>query len=248
MRNSSTFGLICIFFVLLTSCKKDCLDQCRAELNSFSVVENTSFEEWTPSKNLTYEELNPVDQWVSLNPISERPADVERAPITVFRVNEDSSTNATIDGSAVKITTGKFAPLAGVGPLPTEGILAIGQLRNDGVDLENPILYGHNYSQKIVGVSGQFKYLPVENDSAFIILRGINYLNCSCNEDTLFFKKLSIQETTEEWTPFELKLDTYDGLADGVSIIFSSSGAPNDLQGNEGSTLFVDELEVNYAE
>ena len=242
MSNSYLIGFLLVL-CMVSSCKKDCIDECRDRLNNFDEVENSSFEDWSAAELGLYEELNPVDQWVSLNALVTKPADVKRAPITVFRT---TGSDSAYIGDGVMIKTGSFQPLAGTGNVAAEGILALGQLKDEGVSLENPIIHGQHFNKKIKSLTGYYKYFPEKNDSATIVLRGFNFLGCSCNEELIFEYSQTIKNT-EEWTPFNFKVEeVYEGVPDGISLVFSSSGAYNDLKGNEGSTLFVDELSFKY--
>jgi hypothetical protein len=169
---------------------------------------------------------------------------VLNVPITSERTNDAysgphaaklTSKNATVPGGSV------FLP---------------GALSNiaEFLILQQTVRLGRPYtlSEKPQRLKGYFKYQPVNNDSAmaFVLLSRWNSSNKS--RDTIGFGKTIINGEINTYTLIETPiLYRSEILPDSLTILVCSSAGLNfsNLQasvGQEGSTLFVDELSFDF--
>ncbi|MEA3505354.1 MAG: PCMD domain-containing protein, partial [Bacteroidota bacterium] len=189
-------------------------------------IPNNGFEEWT-SGEPTY--WNTLDQDV--------------LGITFNMVTENNS-DPYSGNSCVKMETiSNYFFLYGDVVMP--GLITLGEIESDPLTQEGGITGGVPYSQNPQSLSGYFKYFPQEVDTASIGLALFRWNGAS--RDTLAGGVFQVGEEVAEWTQFEATLEyVIWAQPDTLNILAASS---SDEEGDalmEGSTLYLDELTLNY--
>lgn len=203
----------------------------------FIDVPNLGFEVWKMSASKKYEDPEPSCFWTTPN----RSRDIINAiPATVFKVGGDSAYSGKY---AAMIKTGKWAGLI------MSGTIAAGSF---SPNLSNPlqsISFGKPFKKRPKSISGYYKYYSVEGDSCSVYCFVTKQKTVSGKKviDTLGFANMITSETKTTYTKFDLPL-TYktNENPDRLVVYFSSSEAGDELKGQAGSTMFIDEVKILY--
>lgn len=190
---------------------------------------NSGFESWqtTIQGNVTYEEPS-GDYWTTLNALAKL-----GSPVTVSKSSDahSGSWSARLESKAW-------------GSLLIPGLLVTGKFITEAPF----VLQGQPFTAKPLRFKGYCKYFPVNNDSAAI------YAMLSCfnplenKRDTLAEARLALHGTITEWTLFSVDFLYFDNQSepDSLDVVFSSSAAGESFQGQVGSTLFLDDVSLDY--
>ncbi|MGB1206210.1 MAG: PCMD domain-containing protein [Chitinophagales bacterium] len=210
--------ILCLFFAF------------QSYLTAQSEYENKDFEEWTYDTAGEYYEPN--GYWATINPISKLGP---FAPVTTFRETEDVYSGTY----AVKLVTGTF------GTLPVAGTLATGYFDSSVLIPTNALKIGVPFTEKPIKISGYYKYLPENGDSAVIVSRLSKYID---GEQVILAEAgFLIEETVNEYTYFEAEYEYFSSeMPDSMMTIFTSSAGAADFVAAEGSTLYIDEIALEY--
>ncbi len=205
----------------------------------FTSIPNLDFDDWSLSKSKRYNEPIPTCFWATGNPATDISILGNRAPVTVFKVGNDSART----GYAAMLQTSKFRVFSNQDV--TAGGLASGNFKVNITDPGESLAFGKPFTQKIKKVSGYYKYFPGASEKGVDSL-GI-YALMMMDQETLAIDKFISSDTAAEWTLFELNLrGDYAETPNKVSISFGSSEGGPKLRGEPGSTLFIDDVSVEY--
>lgn len=190
---------------------------------------NFDFENWTNSGS--YEQ--PSNGWTTLNPIYDL---TSFAPITVTKTTDKYSGTY-----AAKLESGK---IFGVGTF-IGGLLATGYFDNSALPGQN-VKLGVPYNQSPRYINGYYKYLPNGGDSADIFCSLTKWNSSTNSRDTLGWVGYRELNTVSNYTKFSFKINYIDSITtpDSIAILFSSSAGAQNFQGQEGSTMFIDEISL----
>ncbi len=254
MRNHS-YLILLIAVTLTLGCNDDpfmvCEDveiNCTVETPLYDSIPNLLLENWRYVELGDYYIPNPYDFWVTPN----EGVDFYEGGATVERVSGEEAYNG--QGFAAKLITRKtkdpinsFLPIAG-------GALATGAFTSEINDPLSSLQFGRPFQRKIKKVSGYYMYSPVDGDSCgiYAFARKCVTITNECDEtystyDTLSWARFSTNNRVDEYELFELNLTQLSSdTPDEIVIYFASSDAANEGKGGEGSTLYIDELSVEY--
>ena len=195
-----------------------------------SNYENNDFEDWTYDVAGDYYEPN--GYWATINPISKLGP---FAPVTTFRETEDVYSGTY----AVKLVTGTF------GTLPVAGTLATGYFDSSVLIPTNALKIGVPFTEKPIKISGYYKYLPENGDSAVIVSRLSKFIDGQ--QVILAEAGFLIEETVSEYTYFEAEYEYFlSETPDSMMTLFTSSAGAAEFIAAEGSTLYIDEIALEY--
>lgn len=197
-------------------------------------IPNNSFETWEPQLNNTYEEPG-GNWWATLNFLR---GFGSSAPVTVKK-----STSAQAGQYAAEITTGTF------GSFTIPGLLVSGTVGE--IDIVNPtdvIQRGQPFTATPEKLTGYYKHSPVNGDSAAAIVLLTKYNSNTSQRDTVAIAETYFYTSVSTYTAFESILDyQMTGVTpDSITIVLVSSAAAENLAGQPGSTLFIDDLALSY--
>lgn len=190
------------------------------------ITSNVSFEIWTNAGN--YEE--PSGGWTTLNKLRDLSS---FSPVTVTK-----STDSYSGTYAAKLETKE---ISGFGTL-IGGLLASGVFDGNASPGQN-VKLGQPYTGRPANFNVYYKYSPVSNDSAAFYL-ALTKWNTSTNQrDTIgeaFYTELN---TVSTYTQLNIPIFYYSTeTPDTIAVLFGSSAAADNFQGQVGSTLYIDEL------
>lgn len=212
--------IIGIFFILICS---------PLHLISQTNIENGGLEEWTFDEGGQYYE--PTGYWATANPISKLSS---VAPITTFR--EEEKVYAGL--YAAKMVTGLFATL------PVAGTIYSGEF--DDTEITNPvdaIKLGVPFEMRPQRFRGFYIYEPMGGDSAAISCQLTKYVNGT--QEIIGEANLPVYDAVLEYTEYDLEFEYYSTeQPDTMIVAFSSSAGGQEFMGVEGSTLYIDEVQL----
>lgn len=192
-------------------------------------IPNGDFEVWTTPPLAAYQE--PGGGWfTTLNTLASL-----GGPVTV-----EKSTDAHSGSYSAMLTTRTW------GTLTIPGLVVTGEF-----DFQNPrfLIQGKPFTDQPNAFHGWYKFLPIGSDSAGIAALLTRWNVGAMRRDTLAIAALSVVTAASAWTSFDLP---FYYLQTGVSpdtIIMAlvSSGDGQNFNGQTGSTLWVDDLSLEYA-
>ena len=215
----------------------DCKDFKNGDV--FDTIPNLGFDFWVTSKSKRYEDPIPTCFWTTGNAAADITILGLKPPTTVFKVGNDSART----GFAAMLKTFKFRVSSNKDV--TAGGLATGNFKPNITNPGESLVFGKPFTKKVKKVSGYYRYFPGQSDEG-IDSAGI-YALMMMDQETVAIDRLIVNDTVSDWTLFELNLDYNPSESTNkLSISFGSSEAGPDLRGEVGSTLFVDDLEVEY--
>ena len=239
--------MMCVFVI---SCDKDEEEEEEEEVvdNSckdiktndiFTSIPNLDFDDWKKSASKRYYEPIPTCFWTTGNPAADITILGLKPPVTVYRVGNDSSRT----GFAAMLETKKFRVSSAEDV--TAGGLAIGNFKPNITNPGESLKFGKPFKDKVKKVSGYYKYFPGASEKG-VDSAGI-YALMMMDQETIAIDRLITSDTASEWTLFELDLNyNPSDSTNKLSISFGSSEGGPDLRGEVGSTLYVDDLSVEY--
>lgn len=192
-----------------------------------SSIPNSDFEEWQTSSD-----YNPQGGWCSLNVLN-----LIGAPISVT-----PNTDAASGSKSARIeSVGFFGNL-----IP--GLLYLGSF-DSSLGL-NGLRPGIPFVGKPAKLTGFYKYFPVNGDSAALSAQ-LWGRNPNTNvRDTIAQAQRAILNPVSEFNLFEIDFVYYQDQenieVDSLNCVFSSSAGGQTQQGGIGSTLFIDNIALEY--
>jgi hypothetical protein len=203
----------------------------------FTSIPNLDFEVWSFSDSKKYEEPDPNCFWTTPNKTKDI---IPAFFVGVTKVGGDSAYSGKY---AAMLKTGKW------GTILAAATIASGTF---APNLSNPlssIKFGKPFKKKPKKVTGYYMYFPVGGDSCgmYCFVTKTKTVGTKKVLDTLGFTRIVSTETVPAYRQFQMEL-VYDSdeTPDNVVIYFASSEGGKDLKGQVGSTLFVDEVKVEY--
>lgn len=195
------------------------------QLKAQEPIPNPGFENWTNGE---------PDGW---NTINQEILGTSFTPVTRDQTNMHSGT------SSVKLET-ITENIIFVGPVTLPGMITLGEITLDIVNLTGDVKGGIPTSGKPQKLRGWFQYQPQPTDSCIM---GIALTRWTGSQrDTLAYSYLTVGETINNWQEFTVPVEyEINAEPDSMNIIFFSS---NLLNGSPiaGSKLWVDDLWLDY--
>ncbi|MCR6642219.1 MAG: PCMD domain-containing protein [Sporocytophaga sp.] len=195
---------------------------------------NSDFENWTHyPANTPYTPYDQVNDWASGNELLNLAPGVQ--PPT------EKTTDAQSGTYAVKLTSRTaFGQLAA-------GNLYLGFFK---LNIMNPVSsakFGVPYTDKPSGFKVYYKYSPVNGDSCSIAIYLFKWNSASNSRDTVGIGYFQTNQTVNNYTLLSVPV-TYNSEAapDSATMTFSSSAGGKELKGQAGSTLFIDNLSLDF--
>lgn len=248
MKNKSLLLIFSIFITalfLIIACKRievnipdpnTNIDYKCKDVDTFPEVPNLDFESWTLSPTKRYHILDPDCFWTTGNKSSDLIIGSIKPPVTTFRVGGDSAFSGKY---ALMLKTSSFK--LGSTLLLTSGTVATGTFQPNVNDPLSSIKFGRPFYKKIKKVTGMYKYISVLNDSCGM------YCYQMKGRDTVSFDRFISSETKRNWTPFELNPVFKSGVRpDKLVLYWASSENGDELEGQKGSTLYLDAVKIEY--
>lgn len=186
------------------------------------------FNNWTPSSLNTYYEPS-GGWWTTLNTLTSL-----GSPATVSRTADAHS-----GAYAARMETKQW------GTFLIAGLLASGNfiMTTPFIELGKP------FTDKPLKFSGWFKYLPVNNDSGGVVAILTKHNALTGKKDTIAIANQTFKNSVSVYTQFNLDFNyKITGMnPDSIIIVFTSSADGGNFNGQAGSTLFIDDVFLEYA-
>ena len=193
---------------------------------------NMDLEQWT---NHTYYDQPAGGVWATANAI------VDLLP-AVIPPTTTKSTDAHGGQYSAKMES-KIWPVANI---LMSGTLATGVFNNQSSTTGNALKRGTPYTARPTTFSGWYKYTSVAQDSC-ILYAWLTKWNGSAR-DTVGIALMKEYNTVSTWTEFVLPFVYHSNdTPDSISSVFTSSANGENLQGQAGSSLWVDDLALTTA-
>lgn len=191
------------------------------------ITANFSLDNW--ANQGSYEE--PTNGWTTLNELRNLS---QFNPITTTKTTDKHSGTF-----AAKMETGKIQFANTI----IGGVLATGFFDNNANPGEN-LKLGQPFTSSPIKLSLYYKYTSVSNDSAAIFCALTKWNSGTNSRDTLGTVAYIENNTIGTYTLLDLPIVYSDSVStpDTLILLFSSSAEAANFQGQEGSTLFVDEI------
>jgi len=188
-------------------------------------ISNGDLENWQSAGN--YETPLPANWWTSLNALSQ---------FSASAVTLTKTTDAFSGTYAARLETKKL------GTLLLSGLLTTGSFNLATTSLKN----GQPFTDKPTHLKGYYKYTPVNGDSCALAIELSKWKNNS--HYIIADASLVTSVPSTQYQAFDLVLNYYDLLEipDSINIVFSSSAEGDNFQGQVGSTLFIDNISLDY--
>lgn len=203
------------------------------ELRSQNSLPNGSLEEWRRSANNRYDE--PSDGvWATPNRALDfaLPGNIPIAPVQKVDDAQDGQWAVLLHTSQIfgilmpgTLFTGKF------------------NLSVSNPDPVSAIQLGTPFDFRPSRFTGYFKYKPVLGDSCLMYALLTRYNAQSKSTDTVGIAEQIIRQEVTEYTPFDLPFDYKStDKPDSIRVVFTSSANGNNLKGQPGSRMWVDNV------
>lgn len=185
------------------------------------------FNNWTPFLLNTYSEPT-GGWWTTLNTLS-----TLGGPVTV-----SPSTDVHSGAYAAKLETKQW------GTLLLSGLLTSGKFINAAPFIKQ----GQPFTDKPSRFKGWYKYAPVSGDSAAIVAILTKFNTISGKPDTIARTINVIKNSSSVYTQFDFKFDysVTNINPDTIKIVFVSSADGANMKGQNGSTLLLDDISLEY--
>ncbi len=196
---------------------------------------NSDFENWKhyPSSTPGFSSYDQADHWASGNDLLTLAFGVQ--PPT------EKTTDAQSGTYAVKLTSRTaYNQLAA-------GNLFLGTFQLNLTNYPASVKLGSPYTDKPSGFNVYYKYSPVNGDSCSIEFYLFKWNSASNQRDTVGYGYFKTNQTVSNYTLLSAPI-TYikDVTPDSATMVFSSSGGWKQLKGQAGSTLFIDNLSLDF--
>jgi hypothetical protein len=198
-----------------------------------STLPNGSLEQWRRSANNRYDE--PSDGvWATPNRALDfaLPGNIPVAPVQKVDDAQDGQWAVLLHTSQI---FGILMP----------GTLFAGKFN---LSVSNPdpvaaIQLGTPFTFRPSSFHGYFKYKPVLGDSCLMYALLTRYNTQTANTDTIGIAEQTITREVAEYEPFDLPFEYRStDLPDSIRVVFTSSANGNNLKGQPGSRMWVDNV------
>ncbi len=133
-----------------------------------------------------------------------------------------------------------------VGPVTLPGILTLGEVIVDLINMTGTVEGGVPVSGQPVKLRGYFKYDPQNGDSCMMGI-GLTRWN-GVSRDTIAFSYKIVGDAINEWTEFSIPIHYLQwAQPDTMNILFSSSYIPAGMPVGQ-SSLIIDDLWLDYSQ
>lgn len=198
-----------------------------------STLPNGSMEQWKRSSNNRYDE--PSDGvWATPNRALDfaLPGNIPVAPVQKVEDAQDGQWAALLHTSQIfgilmpgTLFTGKF------------------NLSVSNPDPVAAIQLGTPFTFRPSSFHGYFKYKPVLGDSCLMYALLTRYNALTATTDTIGIAEQTVTREVPEYTAFDLPFDYRSAdLPDSIRVVFTSSANGNNLKGQPGSRMWVDNV------
>jgi hypothetical protein len=197
-------------------------------------VQNLDFEAWTLSSSGRFEDPSPSTTWATPNyamdlifgnissSIVQKSSDAHGGSFSALM----KSRNIVGNFVGATLFTGKLDASIPFSPVPLLGI---------------------PFTGRPLAVSGWRKYSPIGGDSSSMYVRLTKWNSNTNTRETIAFKEIRDYAAISTWTKFNLVLDyTSTDAPDSITIVFSASAGAEQNQGEVGSSLWVDDVTIDY--
>ncbi len=183
---------------------------------------------WTPSAQNTYYEPT-GGWWTTLNTLS-----ALGGPVTVSRTSDVHSGTY-----AAQLETKQW------GTFLLPGLLASGNF----IMTAPFIKQGQPFTDKPTRFKGWIKFTSVNGDSSAVLAMLTRFNKATSKQDTIAKALQIIKNSILEYTQFDVSFDYINTeiAPDSILLFFTSSAGGNGSPGQVGSTLFVDDISLEYS-
>lgn len=197
-------------------------------------IENGNMETWIFDNDGNYYEPAPFKYWTTVNPVSKLSP---LSPVTTYQETQDVHSGT----SAVKLVTGSFVGLI------ISGICATGYFDNTVIDPSKALKQGIPFTERPTSFKGFYKFAPINNDSAAISIQFVKFNTQTQKPDTIGKAALVVYQSTANYVEFNLPINySSPEKPDTMMIVFASSAGGNDFKGAVGTTLYIDDVSLDY--
>ena len=194
--------------------------------------------------------------WQDL-PSTLAPAGVYQEPVGNTWATSNEASMMFLAQPSVKKTSdsylGEFAAMiqtVQIGEKNGSGTLFTGKFTLDIVHPLKSTKFGIPFTDRPVYLKGFYKYLPVANDSCRMASYLTKWNTGTKKRDTIAAASISRQQsmtTVSSYTEFNLIYKYYSGQnPDSITLIFASSADGANFNAAVGSTLYIDEISLEY--
>lgn len=203
--------------------------QCASEVQI--TVDNHSFENWALEGEGNYED--PAgDFWDTAN----RTVDI--LPL-VLNPNVVKSEDAHTGTYSARLRTNNWFTLT------TSATIFTGSFNPNQADPLESIKFGKPFTDRPDYFRVWYKYEPVQGDSAELYTYLTRWNGSS--RDTVGEVYTKVYDPKLEWTLLDKEFTYFmTESPDSISIVFASSAAGDSFEGQEGNTLYIDDVELYY--
>ncbi len=182
------------------------------------------------------------ETWASGEPDNWNTSNQNIIGFTFTTVEKELASPQQGSASARLTVVTKTIPLFGTFTLP--GVLTLGILNIDLVAQTASVTGGYPFAAMPQKLTGYYKYQPVNNDTALIVLGLFKWKNG--NRDTVGGGALYFEGTHNDWTPFEIPV-TYPiwENPDTMNIVILNSN-PLSPVNHTGTKMWVDNFAFVY--
>ena len=201
-------------------------------INAQTTIPNMDLEQWT---NHTYYDQPAGGYWATANTI------VDLLP-AIIPPTTTKSTDAHGGQYSARMES-KNWPVANI---LMSGTLATGIFDNQTSSTADALKLGMPFTGRPANFAGWYKYTSVQQDSAALYALLTKWNGTA--RDTIGFAARFEKSTVSSWTEFILPFDYHSmDTPDSISIVFTSSADGQNLAGQVGSTLWVDDISFTTA-
>ena len=189
-------------------------------------IPDGDFESWS-SDQLNLYEYPASGWWSSLNPLR-----TLGGPVSVNKDGDAHSGNYS-----AHLETFEY------GTLLVPGMLLSGTFNL--LAAPNYFTRGRPYTERPAVFRGWYKYSPVQGDSAAIAVQVTRWNSTTQQRDTVGEVGIIIRQAASGWTEFVLPIDYYSQeTPDTLVVVATSSAAADQLIGQVGSELWIDDFDL----
>lgn len=217
-----------------------------------SALPNGGMENWynvsIPALGVNYDDLGtgPTDNWLTtLNALNAIPPPIGPGPVTAYKTDDKYSGNYAaklVSGVLVMNPYDIFIP----------GMMGTATLDNAGI---RAVLGRACPGWKPTKLTGYYKYSPVNGDSCAAAILLSKWNTTTMKRDTIGMGGIIMKNEVETYTRFEVPVyyvfPSSNLTPDSITILTVSSAGFNlsnftECRGQVGSTMYVDELALEY--
>lgn len=190
-------------------------------------------------------------------PSTTAPAGVYQQPVGNTWATSNEASMLFLALPSVKKTSdsymGEYAAMiqtVALGTTKGAGTLFTGKFKLDIINPLNSTKFGVPFTDRPVYLKGYYKYLPVNNDSCRIASYLTRWNSGTHRRDTIAAATISRAQsmlTVSQYTQFNIIYTYYSELSpDSITVIFASSADGANFNASIGSTLYIDEISLEY--